>query len=822
IFLVPVTQPPMATRRLTFIKTRAPRAAGLSERDVDEHENLIRDLYMTQNKTRDQVIQHLKIKFDFSLSRDQFSKATRRWGIHKQRRGRSSIPSLVNEAAIQCTTSDVASSEPLSTATIDDTANKEPAVPNQSSKRPRSAASSSSRRSDITTHGPSSTFIRRLVKRFKARNESDDTSANTPPHTPLDFATDVDLMLTPSAEEDIAESRPWFEDRCDDELSADYLACCYRYNKAFWCYRKISVPFQYETFSPKQRRDRILNMARTAKTRRACEIVREVMESELERSIDPLSENGSNELPPGKDEICPMQSFQFHRHLAEIYERGDDGASLMQKHLDIARGFTKAFDTLTSPPIDLWTLLHLLPRQRVADIPEDLLNSLQWDDTLLVLNVRDCLDRCWRALRETDSLPIAIPHHDSEHHEKMKPTDMSQLAIQHDPFYVWIKTSFLFTFLWKKIQENSPPDWQHHTISATQFQMVMSRIIVRRSLHLSQHDKSPLDSESRLVEARVSDRRVYRSVVQALLHEHRYMPNQIKREFVTEFVEHYSWSPPAGRKSVFVRRIQAYQVEALESVLTARRESRPTTPTSTALKEVTTLRAETSEMRHISADNEFLDWLVLQQGQLDCTSGSDTIAHGKGGRHRPSFDSSSVSSYLRTPSSAYHIYLNAINGNPTISRSLASQSSRSSQVSACSSFKRFKASALTRRNSSESLMGLSLYDPGRQLQNDSFQELQDLQVRRYFKVTMGLSTLVEDDSPISQEEEYASHEGKPEEDEKPSVRGRIERLLKGKGKDDLNEREWKYNPNRDYSQDDIPKSIPYHLLNDASARPIMI
>lgn len=113
-------------------------------------------------------------------------------------------------------------------------------------------------------------------------------------------------------------------------------------------------------------------------------------------------------------------------------------------------------------------------------------------------------------------------------------------------------------------------------------------------------------------------------------------------------------------------------------------------------------------------------------------------------------------------------------------------------------------------------MGLNLYDPGRQLQDDLFEAVQDLQVRRYFKVTMGLSTLIEDDSPIPEEEEYTSQEGKPEGNGKSTIRGRIGRLLKGKGKDDLNEREWIYNPNHDYSINDLEGSIPYHHLENIS------
>ncbi|KAF4450198.1 hypothetical protein F53441_6632 [Fusarium austroafricanum] len=772
----------MAPGGLTFIESRAPRAAGLSERAVDEHKELIGDLYLSQNYTRDQVIQHLKTNLGFSLSRDQFSKATRRWGFQKQPRGGSSIQPSPNEAASQCTTSDSARNGLPSTANVDDAGDQEPILTNESSKRPRSVASSISRRSDTTTHGSSSPLPRRPVKRSKPRSESGDTPAGSLSHTQLDFATDTDLTFTPSTEEGSTESIPRYQYKYDDELSADYLACCYRYTKAFCCYCKISVPFQYQTFSPRQRRDRMLDMTRTAKTRRTSEIVRVMMESELKTSNDPLSEDGSNQYPKGEAEMCPMQSFLFHRHLAEIYAHRSDGASLVQKHLDKARGFTKAFDTLAPPSIDLWTLLRLLPGYKVTNIPEDLLNSLEWDEKSLALDMRDCLERCWGALTQTESLPVAIQHYDAGQHEKMKPTDMSHLALQNNPLYIWMKTSFLFTFFWKQIQDKAPPIWEHPTISATQFLMVVSRMIVRRSLLISKYNRWSLDSEKRLLELRASDQLVYRGVVLELLQENLFPPNQIKREFVTEFVEHYSWSPPAARKSVLVQQVQTYQIEALELVLTTRRESRPTTPTSTALREVTALREKASETRRTSTDNEFLSWLVAQQEQLASTSQRDTVIYVKGGRHTPSFDSSSVSSYLRTSSSAYHIYLNALNGNPTISRSLASQSSRSSQVSVSSSLKRFKASALNRRNSSESMMGLNLYDPGRQLQDDSFQGVQDLQVQRYFKVTMGLPTLVEDDSFIPEEEEYTSLEGNPEEDEKPTIRGRIERLLKGKGK----------------------------------------
>ena len=595
------------------------------------------------------------------------------------------------------------------------------------------------------TRDSSSSLVRCLVKRMKTRDEPGNTPTSNLPDTQLDFVTDDDLTLTPSTEEEMVEIRSRYEDKCDDELSADYLACCYCYNKAFRYYRKVSVPFDHGTLSPKQRRDRILDMARTAKTRRASEIVREMMESELETSIDPLSKDGPDQSPQGEVEMCPMQSFLFHRHLAAIYQRRSDGTSLLQRHLHKAQGFTNAFDAFAPPSnfsfseqqipqtiqaqqdnappsIDLWTLLLLVPRYKVANIPETLLNSLDWGGTSLVFGVGECLDRCWGALTNTEPLAISV-HHDAGQDEKMEPTDMSRLALQHDPLYIWTKTSLLFTFLWTKIQDKAPPIRKYHTISSTQFLMIMSRMIVRRSLHVSQHDTWPLDSESKLLELRASDRRFYRSVVQTLLLEHQWSPNHMKREFVTEFVEHYSWSPPARRESALIRQIQIYQIEALELTMAARRESCPTTSTSTTLREFTPLGAEYSDVRRASSNDEFLDWLVLPEDQLDSNSVGKTMACVKGGRYTPSSDSSSAPSYLGTSS----IHFNALTGNPAMSRSLASQSSRSSQVSVSSSFKRFKASALKGTDSSEWMMGLSLHDPGGHLQDDCLRELQELQ-----------------------------------------------------------------------------------------------
>ncbi|KAF4485725.1 hypothetical protein FAGAP_11422 [Fusarium agapanthi] len=718
--------------------------------------------------------------YDFSAdvvirSRDQFSKATRRWSFHKQPRGGLSIQSTPNETASQSTPRVITSNETSCVTNVDGSTDQGLILANESSKRPRSGTSSISRRSEITAHGPSSPLPRRPVKRPKPRSESGDYTAESSSDTQMNLYTDGDLISTPLT----AQSSPRCQYTYDDKLSAEYLSCCHRHTKAFSYYLKISIPFQYKTPSAKQRRARMLDMARTAKKRRPCAIVRLMMESELKMSKDPLIGEEHNPCPSDGVEMSPMQSFLFHRHLAQIYAQSGD-TSLEQKHLDKARNFTKAFGTLGPESIDLWTLLRLQGRKH-HNISQDLLDSLQWDNTLFASDMERCLTHCWRTLRDTQC-PKPFPGYDKERLEGMNPTKMSDLALQKRPLYLWRKSSFLFTHFWKHIQleRESPLPWGQSlpSISATHFLMIVSRIIVQRSLLVSESNNGPLGLQP-------SDVSLYCEIIPALLYDNSFTPEHAKREFATQFVEHHSWSPPSARKGDVAIEVQTHQMEALESVLATRR-SRSSTPTSTTLKplkEMTGLKEIPDKVRRASTDNEFLDWLIQQHEQLASINQRDTIIHVEGALYPPSFGSSSISSYPRTSLSAHHIYLDVLNGNPTLARSLASRSSRSSQVSGSSSLQRFKAAALNRKDQTDSTLGPGIHELLRRLEDgelswedcpwdDYFQSLERLEPRRDLKVAM--PTLVEEGSGLPEEEEGKS-----------TIRWRIGRLLKGKGKVDV-------------------------------------
>ncbi|WKT41772.1 Clr5 domain [Fusarium oxysporum f. sp. vasinfectum] len=365
----------MAPREIVFAPEPAPRAARLSDK-----------------ATRDQVIDYLQTNLSFTISKDQFSKATRRWGFNKQPRGGRSIQRSPNETASQSTPSEAASNEPSCTTTVDGSTDQGLILTNESSKRPRSGASSSSRSSDITAHGTSSPLPRRPLKRPKPRSESGDNTAESPSYAQLNFATDSDFTFTPSA----IESSPRCQYMYDDKLSAEYLSC-YRCTKAFSYYCKISIPFQYKAPSAKQRRARMLDMARTAKKRRTCEVVRVMMESELKMNNDRLIGEEPNPCPSNEDEMCPMQSFLFHRHLAQIYAHTSGDTSLVQKNLDKASDFTKVFGPLGPESIGLWALVGLQGKKD-HNIPERLLNSLKWDKELFASDMERCLANCWRTL----------------------------------------------------------------------------------------------------------------------------------------------------------------------------------------------------------------------------------------------------------------------------------------------------------------------------------------------------------------------------------------------------------------------------------------
>jgi hypothetical protein len=487
----------------------------------------------------------------------------------------------------------------------------------------------------------------------------------------------------------------------DSQLSAEYLACCYCYTQAFSFYRTISILFEDNMYSAKERRARMLDMARVAKTRRSCELVRQMLETELEMSNDPLAEEGNTQSSP-KAEMCRMQSFLFHRHLAQIYARQDDGAISMQKHFDIARNFTKTFDTHGTESIDLWTLLFFVQDKKDSQIPEELLESLEWNYELYRLNIDHCLLYFWGKLKPTVSLHEASKRYDAGKRAETEPTD---LTLQNSPLHIWTRSGILFTFLWKEVQltHETPLPWGHPTMSSAHILMIVSRIIIKRSCMISKHSNDLLNSKESPLEIHPTNLELYCDALLELFHDNFFTPERIRREFVTQFIEHHSWFPPSASKCVITSQVQNYQMEALRSVLATERNE---IIEYLGIKETIASTKKVSENRHALPDNDFSSWLGEHQGQRVLSYQRPADSYIQVGCHPPASHSSRNSSYFQASLASHGVYLGVLKGNPTISRPLASYSSCSSQWSVSSSLQRFKAAGLSWQHQPETMLTL--------------------------------------------------------------------------------------------------------------------
>lgn len=480
---------------------------------------------------------------------------------------------------------------------------------------------------------------------------------------------------------------------------ADCLACCYDYTKKLDGYITLSISLE-DLYACKERRARILDMARIATTRTNCEIVRLMLETELEMSEDPLDDKGHTRSLPKGAEMCRMQSFLFHRHLAQIYAHQNDGTISMQKHLDIARNFSDAFDTYGTDSIDLWTLLFLVQDKKYSQIPKELLGSLQWDHESYGLNIEHCLRYCWGILNPTKSLYDAFAVYtasivyDAEQRTKTEPTEISDLVLEDSSFSLWKRSSILFTFLMQLT--HGALFWMsgHPTISPAHILMIVSRMIVKRSSITSKHPDNLKEPEGHPLQIHPTSLKIYCDTILELLQYHYMRPNT-KIEFVTQFLAHHTWYPASDSKRALASQTQSNPLEALKSVLAIRRDDFTADHLSTILEDWTPSSKSPKEKRVISTVSELSRLLGEHQGQRDLPNRRPADSHIQDRQFPPSSYSSGKLLHL-TSLSSHDIYLDALKANPTMTRSLASRSSCSSQRSYSSSLQRFKAAALSR------------------------------------------------------------------------------------------------------------------------------
>ncbi|KAK7430944.1 hypothetical protein QQZ08_002473 [Neonectria magnoliae] len=603
---------------LAWVYSRNPRAAALSNDDIDLYKEPIRQMYLVDNLSRNEVRRRLDKHHGFSISPDQFSKATNRWGFQKQPRKHRAAPivrSSVASLGELLRDDDAARSKiaRLDVSTVPAPLFSGPTPPTEASKRPRSNESTTGLTDGHRQIlGPTCPLPERPTKRCKPANQgqlgedttttiTDDEGFGRPTTTPKEH-----LSLTrsprpfPIAPPDLSNASA---DCCNDpspaedssvevdELCAEYLAACYLSKRAFGYYAKVSIPFKYKSSSTTERRVRMLDLARTAKSPSTRKIALVILESELKASEDP-------ENPSAGEPMNPNEAFLFHRHLARIYSYQHHHAGEVQHHLDRARRFTSS-DGMPNPTrlpsLDLWTLHHILDGKEDRSISNELLDMLKYDELHLSLVIQPCLRWCKERLQELLGIEALFNITEDLSNIQMvgmSPVSMSRRRRQWDSLALWAHTSSVFAHLWENLQVNPPSisdevNWLNEDLlpgtSVTHFLMIICRMIVHESRFFTPFWNATEGSPDTEESATPTDFSTVRTgpclmAIEVLISQCSASPWGAKRRFATHFCDHHSWAPPTRRESALILKVRTELLECLNSTIEATNRQRSATP----------------------------------------------------------------------------------------------------------------------------------------------------------------------------------------------------------------------------------------------------
>lgn len=481
----------------------------------------------------------------------------------------------------------------------------------------------------------------------------------------------------------------------DEVLAAEFLACCYMFNRAFRHFKRTFAHLEDKPFSSKEKRSRILDLARTAKSSGNRETACGILESELEAGYDPLGTTKNNTaVSPSRESTMPERSFLIHRHLAKLYSHRRGQTDQVQQHLDKARNFTNS-DT----PLDLWTLCHLSEGTSNGHIPDKLLGLLKYDDGTFALVIKPCLRWCRKQFQ---------PHQNNQPCQgaqmtRMSPTALSQLVEKFNSLALWADTSFLFAYLWKDLQLSPPSSYDQLTwldadllpgISTTHFLMIICRMIVDETRVFFKFKSANLDAETPAASdipggCTYASTSQYHMAIDSLISDGETSAKEVKRRFVNSFYRHHSWAPPIRQEREFILQLQSDHVKCLNSILKARQTQRSPTPTLLAPEIPEIQDTANEEPKHASL-SEFVDTQTLHE-MMETASLHDSGSHMSIQTDRPSRASSCITMSSTASLNLRHLYIGAVQGNPAISRTLVSVSrlSHSSLESRSSSLRRF-------------------------------------------------------------------------------------------------------------------------------------
>ncbi|KAH7136276.1 hypothetical protein EDB81DRAFT_801893 [Dactylonectria macrodidyma] len=715
---------------LAWVYSRNPRAAALSNDVIDRYKEPIQQMYLDEGLSRTEVRNRLVTRHDFAISPDQFSKAINRWGFHKQTRKQQGAPTQSSVASVgdnDISQVDTGPDPAPSSAVVE--------TPTELSKRPRSTESTVSLKAlDDRTRGPALPLPDRPPKRYKAASGADyvlirshcypengtlvreddddefDTSTDHPSSTetlqPFPIAS---FHLSTELTGFNGSSTPQDSSVEVDELCAEFFASCYMFESAFSYFAKVSIPFKYKPSSTKDRRSRMLDLARTAKSPNTRQIACVILESELRASDDSLhlgnGRVGMLEDRSAGEPMTPNESFLFHRHLARIYSYKHHHASEVQQHLDKARRFTGS-DGMPNlarlPYLDHWTLHHILDGKG-RPISDELLDMQRYDEFNLSHVISPCLRWCKEQLQRlrdirTDTQFDTTSDSGDIQTAVMDPAWMSQWVKQWDPLVIWAHTSSVFAHLWRNLQLNPPspsdrPTWLNEGllpgISVTHFLMIVCRLIVYQSRFVmtcwSAAEGTPLNKESN-IPVRIE---ICLIAIDDLIAQSTDSPRVMKRLFDKKFCEHHSWAPSTRRENTLMAQVRAELLDCLNSTLKAIDRERSPTPTPPTPRMAI---SETTDDREADSASlsELLDFSALEEMMALSTLNVSDSGSKRSTLMSADQRSSSIASGSTISLRERRLYLSVLQGNPALAGGVESRASYSSEASGSSSLQRFK------------------------------------------------------------------------------------------------------------------------------------
>ncbi|EWG54141.1 hypothetical protein FVEG_17253 [Fusarium verticillioides 7600] len=413
----------MSSSNLKWVYGPTHRAQDVSNEAVDEYKSIVRQLYLDQNRTREEVLSHLRDAHGFSLSTNQFSKATKRWGFYKQ-------PRQVKP--------DVQPPE-----SIDEEVGPYPLIP--------------------------------LDELLYFEPDVLDTTDETEACFEADGENCADLRILEAVEGHfpstrrhvVSEPPPSINDWGSEAIGVDFPC--------------EALPFGLESFKSHLHQ---LNTAR-----------------KLQKGPHSISSKMTNLIPYNDhinksrvDYFVCCYLFQEAVDCLGKFEKSVDKRERQVTRSDMDKLFAQYYrdeDKLLATPnesLDMWSILYLLEARQLV-IPDDLLlDRLDTNDLQFMTVVKACLELCeeWIELVRKGLPKVAFQFDSLCLHQTAGKAvhNLCHPLYEQGRFDIWLEAGYLFAFIWSNEQRKAASYWcwlreaEISGLSPTYFLAIICQMIV--------------------------------------------------------------------------------------------------------------------------------------------------------------------------------------------------------------------------------------------------------------------------------------------------------------------------------------------------------